>query len=222
MSDHALIEAARSGDVDMVNQELGKTSARDTATLGGGLSPVLEALYRGHRAVVERLRGEWRLDLHEAAALGEVGRLREILQSDSAELGRLSGDGWTPLHLAAFMGQAEAAESLLRAGAEVAALSGNYMANSPLHAALAGAQSFGVVEALMRHGANVNLRAAAGVTPLHLAASRGSDRFVDLLLGAGADPSAATDDGKTAADFAAERGHPDLAHRLRGLMPKAS
>ena len=214
MADNALIEAARSGEVDSVVRELEMESARDTASLGAGPSPVLEALYRGHREAVERLRRKWCLDLHEAAALGDLGRLGELLQSGATDINSLSHDGWTPLHLAAFMGEAEAAKALLEAGAEVSAQSTNHMANSPLHAALAGAQSPAVVEALVERGADINLKAGAGVTPLHLAASRGSARFVDLLLAAGADPMAVADDGKNASAFASERGHAELAQRL--------
>lgn len=38
--------------------------------------------------------------------------------------------------------------------------------------------------------------------------------MIELLLGAHADPSLLTDDGKSAADIAAERGHPEAVRRL--------
>jgi ankyrin repeat protein len=39
--------------------------------------------------------------------------------------------------------------------------------------------------------------------------------MADLLLARGADLKAKSDDGKTPADVAGERGHPELAERLR-------
>lgn len=118
-------------------------------------------------------------------------------------------DGWTPLHLAAFYGRAEMVEWLLEHAAEVHAVSDNAMANHPLHAALAGERDPAVVAHLITAGADVNARAAGGVTPLHLAAARGDEAMVRLLLEAGAQ-SAPMEDGKTPADLARERGHGEI------------
>jgi ankyrin repeat protein len=126
-------------------------------------------------------------------------------------------DGWTPLHLAAFRGDAEEVATLIALGASPLARSRNAMANTPLHAAIAGAESDLVVRALIAGGAGAGLPAAQGVTPLHLAASRGNRALCEVLLSHGADPSAAMDDGKRAADIAAERGHADVAAWLATL-----
>lgn len=214
MAGTALIEAAQSGDLSRVKRELEQLTARDTASLGAGRSPVQEALYRGHGEVVDHLHRVWRLDIHEAAALGDVDRLEEIIQTKAKDVNSLSYDGWTPLHLAAFMDRVGAVKTLLQEGADLGALSSNAISNTPLHASLAGAQSVEVVQLLIRDGADVNHRAGGGVAPLHLAASRGSKELVKVLLAAGADPATTTDDGKTAADIASERGHPELAELL--------
>ncbi len=220
MAGKELIDAAESGDLERVKQALAGETARDTASLGAAKSPVQEALYRGHKEVVNYLRGEWQLDIFEASALGDLERLDEVLRATPEAVNTQSYDGWTPLHLAAFTGHAEAAEKLLEAGAEVSALSTNYMTNTPLHAALAGAGSKAVAEALIGAGADVNFQAGAGVTPLHTAASRGSTELVEMLLAAGTDPAIQMDGGKTAADVAEERGHPQVATRLRQAQPK--
>ena len=52
--------------------------------------------------------------------------------------------------------------------------------------------------------------------PLHAAAQNGDTATSELLLAHGADPSIGNDDGKTAADFAGDAGHEELARRLRG------
>jgi ankyrin repeat protein len=48
-----------------------------------------------------------------------------------------------------------------------------------------------------------------------IAAANGFSDAVDVLLAAGASKAIKTPDGKTAADFARERGHEDLAKRLQ-------
>ncbi len=127
-----------------------------------------------------------------------------------------SADGWTALHLAGFLGQADVAKALLAAGADHTAVSGNATANQPLHAAIAGAGDAETICVLMEAGASVRFAAGGGWTPLHLAASRGNVTLCDALIARGALLGATSDDGKTPADIAAERGHGDLAARLRG------
>ncbi len=217
MNGETLLAAAESGDLERAKKALGRTAERDTKSLGLGKSPVQEALYRGHREVADFLRGHWQLDLFEAAALGDSDRIAQILDSEPESVKQHSYDGWTALHLAAFLGRAEAVELLLQRGAPISALSSNYMANTALHAAVAGAASRPIVEALLRAGSNVNLQAGAGVSPLHLAAARGSTELTDLLIEAAADPSILSDEGKTAADIAEARGHAGLAVHLRNI-----
>ena len=118
------------------------------------------------------------------------------------------------LHLAAFMGRAATVRVLLAAGADVAAVGANPMANQPLHAAIAGRGDAGAIAALLGAGADVAYAAAGGTTPLHLAASRGNEGLCRSLIASGADKAARTADGKTPADIAAERGFPELAGLL--------
>jgi ankyrin repeat protein len=56
------------------------------------------------------------------------------------------------------------------------------------------------------------------VTPLQSAVTAGEEETAELLLARGADPRATSDDGKTAADVAEERGHPELAQKLRVII----
>lgn len=217
----ALLEAVRADDGEAVRELIRKNPAlpgvRGEAARDGP-SPILEALYRGAtEALVALLEPGPSLDVHEAAGLGDVDRLREVLEASSGRPASFSDDGWTPLHLACFFGRPEAVRFLLDRGAPVEATSRNATANRPLHAALAGGAGREIVEALLESGADVTARGGGGFAPLHLAASRGSAGLVELLLDHGADPTARADDGSTPAGIAAERGHPDVAERLRKL-----
>ena len=186
------------------------------AALGGGPngeSLILCAIYGGRAELAARIAGKRAADLCEAAALGDETRVTALLETGDAPE-RRSLDGWTPLHLAAFMGHASVAQLLLARGAPVDAVSSNAMANTPLCAALAGRGSADVVRLLLDARADVSFRAALGVTPIHLAASRGADPLVQLLLDHGADASARMDDGTTPAAIAAGRGHAGTAAML--------
>jgi ankyrin repeat protein len=72
----------------------------------------------------------------------------------------------------------------------------------PLHVA-ARAGNAEAIRLLLDSGADINVVGdATDVTPLHMAASSGSLSCVKLLLEQGADPSAADNEGQTAADAA--------------------
>jgi hypothetical protein len=66
------------------------------------LSPVLQALYRGDAEAAAAARADRgdRLDVFEAAALGDVGELRRIVAGDPEAVARWSPDGFTALHYA--------------------------------------------------------------------------------------------------------------------------
>jgi ankyrin repeat protein len=210
-----LMSAVTSNDVDAVRRVIAEDPAAANARGPAGESPLLAAIYRNADQIVSLLAERRELDLHEAAVLGNVERVRELLAADPAQLSSRSADGWTALHLAAFYGKRDVAALLLERGADVGALSSNYMANTALHAALAGREDADAVELLIARGADVNARGAMGYTPLHIAASRGNGALVERLLSSGAHAGARTDDGKTPALTAAEHGHEGVASRLR-------
>lgn len=174
-------------------------------------SDVLMALYMSDRDKAKALAANVVLSLPELAAFGDVAPVSEHLASHPADLHEYSPDGWTALHLAAYFGYASAAVSLLRAGASHAARSRNEQGNTPLHAALAGRCEMTVVTALLAAGCDADAIDSQEYRPLHLAASRGDQAAVELLIACGATRDAKTKDGKTAADLAAGQSHPDVA-----------
>ena len=131
----------------------------------------------------------------EAAALGDIERLK------GADLSVRGGDGFTPLHLAAFFGGAEAVRTVLAAGADPDADRDNTFGVRPLHSACA-VRDHASVRMLLEAGANPNVHQEGGFTPLHTAAHHDDAELARMLLGHGADPALTTEDGKTPRDMA--------------------
>ncbi len=180
-----------------------------------GVSAVLHARYRHARAATDALLAvDPDLDVFDAAALGYLDRLRGHLDDAPGLAAAYATDGFTPLHLAAFFGKAQAARVLLDAGASVDAVTTNAFANQPLHAAAAG-RHVEVARVLLAARADVNATQHGGFAPLHEAAASGDVELVELFLSAGANTSATADDGRTSAQVAEAAGHTDLARRLR-------
>lgn len=209
-----LLTAIRTKDRDAVGSLLAADPTLAAARATGGESLVLHACYVGARDMIDLLHPGRTLDACEAAALGDVTALRTAIENDDDARVRRSTDGWTPLHLAAFFGHDEAVRLLIDHGAPLDANSTNALRNSPLHAALAGTTLPLLVRRLVFAGADVTAQDASGHTPLHLAASRGSDVLCDLFIARGADRHALTDDRSTPAMIAIARGFHELGAKL--------
>jgi ankyrin repeat protein len=152
-------------------------------------------------------------DIHVAAKNGDMDEVAALLSMDSRLTRTHDSDGWTPLHLAAHYGHADIVSIMLHNNAPVDIRSTNTMANTPLHAALAGRRN-DVSKMLIEAGADVNARQHGGWVPLHAAAANGDREMVDLLIARGADRAAINDAGVSAAAIARERGHAALADFL--------
>nr|XP_027222745.1 ankyrin-1-like [Penaeus vannamei] len=93
----------------------------------------------------------------------------------------------------------------------------NSLGRSPLHIACSENQPE-AVEALLRHGASVNVIDKEGVTPLMVAAKIGSAPVVESLLDNGADVNPVDSSKWSAADYARFTNHNQLHQRLKSLM----
>ncbi|HEU0013879.1 MAG TPA: ankyrin repeat domain-containing protein, partial [Longimicrobium sp.] len=204
------------GDADALRALLAEDAAAADARAENGDSPLLAALYHGRRDLAELVRGAGRtLDAHEAAALGDTERLRALLDADPGAVGRLTHDGWSMLHYAAFFGHVEAVRLLLARGADPNQLSTSAMRNTPLHAGLSGPLPAEGVRLLLEAGADVSVRQHGGYAPMHSAAARGSVQLMEMLRARGAETDPVADDGRRPVDFARERGHADAMAWLR-------
>ena len=210
-----VFDAVRSSDQDELERLLHDDPSLAAARNGDGLSIILVARYRFNMQAVERLlAARPALDVFDAAAVGDVERLRALLAEDTERATAYNVDGFTALGLASFFDHPEAVRLLLDAGAEVAVPSRNAQQVQPLHSA-AAARGTEICALLLDRGADVNARQHGGFTPLHAAGQHGDLPLARLLLNAGADRSLTTDDGKTAFTFAEEGGHTELAALLR-------
>lgn len=147
----------------------------------------------------------------------------EYLLANGANINHDKFEEGTVLTFSAFGGQVDYIEYLLDLGAAV---------NHPMpiggETALHHAADKDQVEAaraLVRRGADVNLKAKegesqlnfghfAGETALHVAAVRSGAEFIRVLLDGGADKSIMSLHGKTAYDYAVEHGRPEEITQL--------
>jgi len=123
----------------------------------------------------------------DAAMAGDKTAVRALLRQ-AVDVNAAQGDGMTALHWAAMKNDAELAEMLLVAGANVKATTrlGGY---TPL--VLAAREGYSVVmEPLLKAGADASAKTANGATALMLAAQSGNVDALTLLLDAGADVNA--------------------------------
>jgi len=126
--------------------------------------------------------------LADAAMRGDKTAIATLIKQ-GLDVGAAQGDGMTALHWAAERGDAEMAETLVYAGANISAVTriGLY---TPLHLA-AKAASAAVAKVLIKGGADVNAKAdPSGATPMHLAALSGSVDVINLLADAKANVNA--------------------------------
>lgn len=202
-----LMLAIQNRDTAAAKAALERDAAQATAPLPGGISPLMFALYNGAPEIAVLLRAFRAPDVFEAAALNDAPAVARLVLAEPTLRVQHSVDGWTPLHLAAFFGARDAALALISLGAPLEVASQNPMQNTPLHAAIAGAAGEQLAPLLLALGADPLATGGSGVNALHLAATRGFEALCRLLIARGIDRGAKTEDGKSAADLARERGH---------------
>ncbi len=239
-----LHHAAYSNRGDLAALLLDAGAPADVSGRGAGGTPLIVALFWGHREVVDDVllaAGRHPDNLRVAAGTGDVATIGEMVSADgvvSEAAGALRGfyrphggfPAWAPaddpqeivdeaLSWAARADRVDALSLLVERGAQVDA--DVYRGTALTWAAANGRVA--VIGALVELGADVNARATfggpthgEGVTALHIAAQAGQTAAVEVLLAADADPTLrdALYNGP-ASGWAQQGGHTALAALLR-------
>ncbi|XP_072761859.1 ankyrin repeat and sterile alpha motif domain-containing protein 1B isoform X1 [Anoplolepis gracilipes] len=168
--DQELLEAARSGNVTVVEKILGQRAKR---------SGPLASLRRGPGANVQDASGY--SALHHAALNGHRDVVRLLLQYE-ASTNVVDAKGSSPLHLAAWAGDAEIVRLILSQGPSVPKVN---LATQDNETALHCAAQYGhteVVAQLLQYGCDPSIRNSRGESALDLAAQYGRLETVELLV----------------------------------------
>ncbi|CAK0870691.1 unnamed protein product [Prorocentrum cordatum] len=207
----ALHYAAFRGHVDVTRLLLEARADTERRMVGGDVA-IHQAAWQGHAEVLRALL-ENRCDLYAvkddgdtalslAAMRGHVAACRELIAGASTQphpegVGIRNYRGRSPLHAAAFGGNAEVVKVLLTANLCVDSTSERE--ETPLHLAVQSG-SAAVVEELLRARANVDLPQLGTPdehSPLHMAVLAGSTRIMQFLLMHRASVEASRRDGVT-------------------------
>ena len=142
---------------------------------------MLSATYLGRKDIRDLLlvRGA-KLELQDAAALGRLDRVKELIAQNPSLANSYSSDGFPVIALAAFMGHAQVARYLKEKGADINAVATNGSGYNALSGAVTGGHSE-IVGWLLESGADANYRYGPGYTPLLAAAANGHREIVKLL-----------------------------------------
>ncbi|MBI5033846.1 MAG: ankyrin repeat domain-containing protein [Chloroflexi bacterium] len=210
-----LIQAIQSNDQARARTLIEHEPTLASAKTPNGVSMMLFATYHGRHDILTSLLAHGvSLDIFEAAAIGSIERVIELIEEQPNLVNAFAADGFTPLGLAAFFGHANVAEFLLAHGANPNIASNNPQHVAPLNSAAAASQ-LDIARMLIVHDADVNAKQAGGFVPLHNAAQNGQIEMIELLLAHGAEVNAKADDGKTALTFASENKHEATAQLLK-------
>jgi ankyrin repeat protein len=200
-------EKVKGGDLAGVKAALADDPALLNAVNETGQSAFLLAKYYRQPQIADYLLSlSPELDFFDACVAGKTEWALDEIDRDPSLLESHSSDGWSPLHLAAFFGQAELAKGLLNRGAAIDIRSTNGMANTPLHAATAG-RSTELVRLLLERGADANARQQGGWTALQSAAQSGCLEIAKMLVEHGAEIGTRADNNQSALDMALSNGH---------------
>ena len=205
------IKAGQAGDVNrLIRDHPDLLKARDA----NGASPLLIAIYHQKHDIAKTIADAvGSIDIFEAAALGRVDRIKQLLRDDPSLTSAYAPDGFPPVGLAAFFGHLEAVKALIAAGADIHAAARNGLKVQAIHAAVAS-KNLDIVRTVLEAGADPNAAQQQGFRPMHESGSSGSRELAELLMKYGGDPMLKNDDGKSTPTFAREKGHAEFADWL--------
>lgn len=140
-------------------------------------------------------------DLYQAAEIGDLAQVKEILTAQPALIGEKDEYEFSIMHAAALAEDPAMITYLAGLGADVNAKNDEGM--TPLHLVLYPE----VAETLLKLGADVNAKSIDDETPLHIQVAEGEQQYdmVKLLLQHGASKTAKDVNGERPYDIARDR-----------------
>lgn len=141
-------------------------------------------------------------NLFRAIAMEDLNAVAEELKQ-GAMVNANDRFGHSPVHYAAFKGNARILQYLLRNGGDPN--NKGRHESTPLHSAAWG-RNMQALEVLLEEGAEVDARTDEGETPAMTAALRGEKDIIEVLFALSADPHAKDDHGTSLMDLAAAGG----------------
>lgn len=166
-----LFEYISRGDITSIERVVREFPGSAGIQNPDSMTPLLFAAYHGKTEAAKAIfSAQFPFTIHERAVMDDVDGLRTMINQDAGSVDSYSGDGWTPLHLAAFFGRTSVVRILLSKGAKVDAASRSKASfgNSPLQAAVEMGRT-GVAKILLDNGANAtSSRNPAGLHPYTL------------------------------------------------------
>ena len=173
-----IFELIDAGDAEGLRALLAREPEQAALHDDQGLTALMRAAYRGGDVFAAVRDADPPLEPFDRIMVGES----EGLPEPNAR----TPDGFTPLHMAAFAHNAQAARTLLEAGADPNVVAtASFARVTPLGTcAFAGANE--VAKLLLEHGADTELTGDGDATPLRVAEANGNDELRELLLAHGA------------------------------------
>lgn len=192
-----LIEAASLGDVECISAVLSRGVVDVDAEAAGDADGRLTALHAaakgGHTGVVELLvdagadcclrDGSWCNALHHAAAAGHVEAAAVMLGQGDADIEAESRGGKTALHIAVEATKVEMVKYLVTRASEETINHQDQEMRSALHYASKDDAALEIARLLVEHGADTNVKDAAGTKPSDLARAAGASPEMLSVLG---------------------------------------
>jgi ankyrin repeat protein len=216
-----ILSAVRDGDMAKIQALLKDKPELVSRGDKSGCTPLHVAAITGHKEVAKLLlakgakvntkcdRGN--TPLHWAAQEG-YAEIVALLLAQGADVNSTNDRDWTPLHSAADGGHRDVSDLLLAHGADVNARA--HVSPEPRLVAVPMSEE---AKSILQAEARAETEAQEerlGERPLHLAAEKGYNDVVELLLAHKAEVDAKTESGETPLYLAAREGHKDVVELL--------
>jgi ankyrin repeat protein len=212
--ERTLFEAIKDGNATEVSRIARENPSSLHARDANGASPLLIAIYHQKHDIATALADAVEsIDIFEAAALGRVERIKQLLRENPSLASAYAPDGFPPVGLAAFFGHLDAVKVLIAAGADIHAAAKNGLKVQAIHAAVAS-KNLDIVRTVLEAGADPNAAQQQGFRPMHESGSSGNRELAELLMKYGGDPTLKNDEGKSTISLARDKGHADFADWL--------